>query len=230
MRRYDRNSITHEAMKGLFRMRMLAQTVAAGMAGCLVMFLPGCSAESPKDVGTSKTQVEQAADPLIVNDEPATASSQSEGRDVQANKQQGKSEVTEGGLDKEAGPEVTERRGPVTARVSWAEQTGEEREIQVVLEIAAGWHIYAQVPSGSPYPVTSIELDLPETAEAVGEWTKPAGIASLENPGALVFMGTAPFKRTIRLPSESRIGVRITYQACQGTICNPPDSISLTLN
>jgi hypothetical protein len=198
------------------------------------MFVAGCSAESSKqsskDGGVSKTQVEQSTEQPIVNDKPATASSQPDARGVQGNKQQGKPNVTEGGRDKEASREVTERRGPVSARVSWAKKTGEERELQVVLEIAAGWHVYAQVPSGSPYPVTSIEVDLPDGAEAVGEWTKPAGIPSLDNPGAYVFMGTATFTRSVRLPTESSIGVKITYQACQGTICNPPDSISLTLN
>ncbi len=212
-------------------MCILRRTLATILASCLAMIAAGCSTESSNDGGRPQAQVEQATDQQVANDEPEAPSSQADARDVQNNKEHGKPKVTEGGPDKDANREVTERRGPVTARVSWAkDQDGEERELQVVLEIAPGWHIYAQVPSGSPYPVTSIELDLPDDSEAAGDWTKPAAIPSLENPGAFVFMGTATFTRSIRVPTESRIGVKITYQACQGTICNPPDAISLTWN
>ncbi len=212
---------------------MLSRTLATVAVLTLASMMGGCS----NDSGSQRQADVKSTDPKIA---PAIESEGDAVNHLEPDDVRGVTNETahpadssdKPGQERLSDPVVTERRGPVTVRVNWnpVDLGDSERELCVTFAVAAGWHIYAEVPGASPYPVTSIELDLPAGAEAIGSWNRPAGVPCLEMPGTLVFMGTVTFSQSIRLPAKATpVGVKINYQACQGRICNPPETISLSL-
>lgn len=99
--------------------------------------------------------------------------------------------------------------------------------------LASGWHLYANVPSDEPYIQTALSLQLPEGAEAIGEWTTPRSIVDPHAPKLRLWMGDLVFARQIRLSeataaSDVSIGCTISFQCCDENQCLPPDTIELT--
>jgi hypothetical protein len=117
---------------------------------------------------------------------------------------------------------------PVAVEVGLAGQKpGGEVELLVTLTISPGWHIYADVPEGSPYPASRIQLDLPEEMKAVGEWRASPGLAFEGLPGTTVYEHSVTFARRLavtQVPAE--LTVTAYVQACDANmVCLPPAAL-----
>lgn len=110
-----------------------------------------------------------------------------------------------------------------------AARPGATITIGVGLDMAQGWHSYAAVEPGSPYSATSVELQLPDGAVALGEWDLPSSEPSEEDSMTTVYTGRLVFVRRVRLSANAtgdvEIGVRVALQACNASMCLPPDTI-----
>ena len=113
-------------------------------------------------------------------------------------------------------------RWDVTAR---ADADSERQfEITVRLQIAPGWHTYANQLPSSPYRATTVQLQLPEQVEPIGPWRKPVALPDLANPRQQVYRGTVFFYRTVRLRPGTEgadVRVEVNYQVCDDAKCLP---------
>jgi hypothetical protein len=117
------------------------------------------------------------------------------------------------------------RTKPVRIKVSLENRAGDQLLLLVGLVIQPGWHIYGDLPAGSPQRTTRLELELPDGVEAVGEWSRPAGLPSRKNMSEKIYRGRVTFSRMLKVygrPTDSSIRVKIDYQACTDTFCFPP--------
>ena len=103
-------------------------------------------------------------------------------------------------------------------------------QVDVSMNIDAGWHTYASLPSGSTYVLTEINLELPDSVEVVSEIDRPNGVPYLPEPGSTVYEGTVVFQFTIRRPTEPvQLVSEIKFQACDDNKCNLPESTRIGL-
>lgn len=97
--------------------------------------------------------------------------------------------------------------------------------LSVALAVTAGWHIYSDVPAGSTQRTTRVQLELPPGVEAVGEWERPGGLPSPNDPKTKIYSGRATFGRTLRISGPlggEPIRVKVHYQVCNEHYCLPP--------
>jgi hypothetical protein len=101
--------------------------------------------------------------------------------------------------------------------------------VTVQARVAAGWHLYGAVPENSPYKPTTVELELPDGVETVGDWIMPptqpvkSGVAA----GSGQWKGELIFKRNVRAPkdlSSAVIAAKFYYQVCTDELCFPPQT------
>ena len=110
---------------------------------------------------------------------------------------------------------------------------GSNATLIVKVSILPGWHIYADVPFGQPYAVTSLQIGShPEAVQSVGDWQLPEAHPSLTSPDMLEYIGTAVFTHALAIDQENIadddvITVTIGFQACDMTGCLPPQTITL---
>ncbi|MCH2180418.1 MAG: succinylglutamate desuccinylase/aspartoacylase family protein [Mariniblastus sp.] len=128
--------------------------------------------------------------------------------------------------------EVTDApfRWDVTTRTD-PNQVG-QFEITVQLQMAPGWHTYANQVPGSPYRPTVVQLQLPDQVEAVGPWQKPVALPDLAKPEQQVYRGTVRFSRKVRLlPGAKRasVTVQVDYQVCDQAKCLPAATVKKTV-
>lgn len=115
---------------------------------------------------------------------------------------------------------------PVTASAAILEPSavkGDTVTLVVRVKIAKGWHIYAKVPEGSPYPVTEITLKLPDGITAKGDWQLPKSVAKDE---LRIYRGELVFSRKLAVGEEAKflatIGCGLHYLVCNEEFCLPP--------
>lgn len=102
--------------------------------------------------------------------------------------------------------------------------------VEIRLDVAAGWHIYAKGSPGPEVQTTVKLVDLPKGVASKGEWTWPT-----PNPGAegtKIYEGEVTIRRTLQLSADVptgpiEIGCQVTYQACNATACKPPGKLNL---
>jgi hypothetical protein len=121
---------------------------------------------------------------------------------------------------------------PVTAAVAVLEPSakrGDTVTLAVRVNVAFGWHVYADVPAGSAYPTTKLDLELPDGVEADGDWQLPPSTA---HDGAKVWTGELTFTRKLRVggkgQAHARIGCEIRYQVCNEEMCLPPAALEVS--
>ena len=106
-----------------------------------------------------------------------------------------------------------------------AAKPGDTVEVRVTLKIADGWHTYADVPKHSSYPLTIVKLDLPKHVQAVGDWWRPEGQPSDDDADLSIYKGVVTFVRKVRVNAVPvTIRVHAAFQACDESVCLPPDS------
>lgn len=103
--------------------------------------------------------------------------------------------------------------------------------LTVTLDFEPGWHGYAEVPPESGLRAATIGLSLPKGVELLGPWRRPAGVASADGAGHLIYEGQVTFSREVALPPvpTGELEVTVDYQVCNESICLPPHSVPLTL-
>lgn len=102
---------------------------------------------------------------------------------------------------------------------------GQEIELTMKIQIALFWHIYIEVPEGSPFIKTTFDLELPAGIEPVGDWIKPKPEPYFKGFKAGIYTGEVLIKRRLKIKQVSgtvSIGAIINYQACDPEICYPP--------
>lgn len=110
----------------------------------------------------------------------------------------------------------------------------------VKFSILKDWHMYSSVPPGEPYVPATIEMDLSESIEVVGDWEMSDAKPSNDNFQVTIWENECVFTRKLRLLEYAKTNVplkpttlklRLTYQACNDQQCMRPvaKNIQLTL-
>ncbi len=102
--------------------------------------------------------------------------------------------------------------------------------LSIAFDIEEGWHTYGDVGEGSEVE-TSLEMTLPDGAEAVGDWLRPFGPEG-ESSGSTIHEGRVAYSRRVSVKDVARgeaIDVTINYQACTSEYCNPPAKKTLSV-
>ena len=116
-------------------------------------------------------------------------------------------------------------QGPVTLN---SKLVYEKDSVAVIVKVALapGWHIYQFVPSTLPYIPIEHVLQLPEGIFAVGGWIKSEPMASVADPGVLIYEKEAVFVHKAVKKEERRskgvIRTGLYYQTCNLNQCLPP--------
>lgn len=95
----------------------------------------------------------------------------------------------------------------------------------VKVALAPGWHIYQFVPSTLPYIPIEHVLQLPDGVIAAGGWTKTEPMASVDDPGVLIYEKEAVFvRKALRKEGKTKGNIRagLYYQTCNLHQCLPP--------
>ncbi|MEM7205267.1 MAG: protein-disulfide reductase DsbD domain-containing protein [Planctomycetota bacterium] len=114
---------------------------------------------------------------------------------------------------------------PATAR------PGTEVQLGVRLRMAYGWHTYAATEGDSPFVATQLEVELPDGAEARGDWLMPPPEPYPADPGAMIYRNDVVFVRTIRLPLDIdqaqglELTANVSFQACDASVCLRPEEV-----
>lgn len=110
-------------------------------------------------------------------------------------------------------------------------RAGESLTFVVQIKTAPRWHVYATgALSGTEMP-TTLKLQLPSSAEAVGDWTCPAPHPGASGQGP-IYEGSVRFTRRLAISRQKVSGpITVTcelgYQACDPFSCRPPESVAL---
>ncbi|WP_341838649.1 protein-disulfide reductase DsbD domain-containing protein [Chitinophaga pollutisoli] len=101
----------------------------------------------------------------------------------------------------------------------------------VKTEILPGWHIYAFVPENQPYIQLDPILDAPASLRKAGAWIKSKPMASVNDPGVLIYENHAlfvqKFARTDKTSGKIKAG--LYFQCCDIKQCLPPDERTVEL-
>lgn len=120
---------------------------------------------------------------------------------------------------------VPNQQNPVTLS---AQLVSDNDSVAVIVKVqmAPGWHIYQFVPSTLPYIAIDHVLQLPEGLQKAGAWQKTKPMASVNDPGVLIYEEEAVFiHKLAKSPGYKKGGVIQTglyYQTCDLRQCLPP--------
>jgi hypothetical protein len=109
---------------------------------------------------------------------------------------------------------------------------GDVVDVLVYARIASRHFLHAPDDAEKTFIPVSIELDLPDGVEALGEWQFPAG--KMEH-GSRVYRDSVVLRRTLKVDSRKKeqlekLSARLRYQACTDELCWPPQKIELSAN
>lgn len=115
---------------------------------------------------------------------------------------------------------------------------GEELQLSIQIKVADGWHIYGLQRAGQSQP-TQFRLTLPEGLSAEGDWEAPAPDTLMTSFGpAAIYKKEATFTRVIKVSGTAsgtaaigkcQIECEVAYQACDRTMCLPPQTVRLAV-
>lgn len=112
---------------------------------------------------------------------------------------------------------------------------GERFTAAITARIQSGWHIYSMSqPSGGPVP-TSFKLSADEPFSMSGEIKAPQPHSTRDESFGIT---TETYQNTVRFaipletsalasPGQHRVQVTVRFQACNGTLCLPPRTVTL---
>jgi len=112
----------------------------------------------------------------------------------------------------------------VSAKLVYAKDK-KTADIIINASLLKGWHIYALVPSDSPFIPTETKLELPEGVVVPKDWQTSAALPFPGSEGVFVFEDKVSFKTTVDCsmakPGEL-IKCGIFYQTCNDDKCLQP--------
>lgn len=96
-------------------------------------------------------------------------------------------------------------------------------ELTVDVEIAKGWHIYGSAGESDGVFVTELKLDEKVGVEAKSDWEMPLALP-YGDLATTVYKGKVQFRRRVEITDLAvrRLSVKVSYQACNDKLCNPP--------
>ncbi len=113
----------------------------------------------------------------------------------------------------------------VTAAIVPSE-CGNGKSVLIKTSIMEGYHIYAYVPSGEAYIVTTYGVELPDGVELSGKWKKSSPTPYPGKPNLLTYKTESEFKHALNIgnniPEDAKIKIWFRYQCCDANICFPP--------
>jgi hypothetical protein len=120
---------------------------------------------------------------------------------------------------------------PVTAVMQIrraASGAGNVIDVLVYARIASRHFLHAPDDEDKTFIPVSMELDLPDGLEEVGDWQYPAG--KIEH-GSRVYRDSLILRRTLNGDGRKKLDKlrgRLRYQACTDELCWPPQKIELS--
>lgn len=108
---------------------------------------------------------------------------------------------------------------------------GSTVNLTVRLRLAAGWHVYGDVPKGSPFIPTSFVAKLPKGLTFEGTWEYPKLTAY--DAQTSIIQGDVEFKRSIKIGAgvkgKMKVPLTMSWQSCDASKCLPPTQKTLTI-
>ena len=117
--------------------------------------------------------------------------------------------------------EATDFQNPVQVAVGMNKTGKGKQEVVVRVKIHAGYHIYAHVADRDPFIPTTIEINLPEGYQLVGDLKCPS-FNALGKSGTTIYENEAVFRQEITGSGEGEITCVIGYQCCDSHVCMTP--------
>ena len=117
-------------------------------------------------------------------------------------------------------PEATDRENPVAIDAYLSDTTDGEKEVVLTMTVHDGFHTYAIVDSNDPFIPTEIDIQLPDGYKKHGELITPA-----QSPSATAttyYTGSGTFRQRISGEGKGTIICKVSYQACDASMCMPP--------
>jgi hypothetical protein len=121
--------------------------------------------------------------------------------------------------------------GPVSVRATMAAIPSADAnrfKLSVDFIIADKWHINASTPE-----TLSLALKLPENLRAIGQWQKPGGTPSRDDPFVRVYEGTVTCSHELESTTADallELEVDIVYQVCNERLCLPPKTTTKSVS
>lgn len=99
--------------------------------------------------------------------------------------------------------------------------------LSLKIQIREGWHIYDQVPEGSPNTATHLTVSLPDSVQSTGSWKRSESHPDSDDENLTVFTNEAVFSLPISAEIASdllnKMFITVKFQACTDENCLPPE-------
>jgi hypothetical protein len=105
-------------------------------------------------------------------------------------------------------------------------------QVTLRLDIAPGWHTYAEDPDGA-YSVPTPKLELPEGMEQVGTFiTKETRKDATNGSEAVWYVDQVTFTATVRRKPDAKGPIKaiVSFQRCDDNICMPESQLSSSID
>ncbi len=131
-------------------------------------------------------------------------------------------------------PDAVVTSGPTTLEVRARSVAGrlDRMRVEATLRMDSGWHVYAELPEGSKYPLTKPSLTLLDGVELVSDWHSASASKPSSNDIAIRW-----YTRAVTFECEvvvtdaevEELEVSVHFQACKDKMCLPPKTLSVSV-
>lgn len=117
--------------------------------------------------------------------------------------------------------------GPASLRLQVFPVPGRKDRVRVQAEfdLAEGWHAYAAGTESDEHPITTVRFAEGQRLRLLRDWTLRSESVPAED-GARWLRGHVLFDCEVDLGDTDSATVEIDYQACDASLCLPPDRLS----
>lgn len=115
----------------------------------------------------------------------------------------------------------TDRLNPVAVSAYSVEKDNHLKELVLRLKIHEGFHLYADLPNGTPFMKTDVKIKLPDGYQKVKEMTMPSAVG-FGNEGMTVYTGEITFMQEIKGSGGGEAVFVLSWQSCDDHVCLPP--------
>lgn len=111
---------------------------------------------------------------------------------------------------------------PVAVKATAKKVDDKTIEVEVVLNILAGYHIYKEVASSDPYLPLNLNFSLPEGCRLKGETKMPAA-KPFGSSGTTIYEDKAKFTQLVGCAQvPATLSCEVSFQCCDAHVCMPP--------